>query len=106
MPGRRRSAIWSPDALADIEQIWNYYEQIAGRNTAEKVLREIGDVISTIEEHPFAGRSRNELRRGFRSLAAHLHVVFYRVVKNIPEIIRVLDGRQDIEEIFADGNRE
>jgi toxin ParE1/3/4 len=42
------------------------------------------------------------LRPGFRSLAARPHVVFYRVVNDIPEIIRVLDGRQDIEEIFAD----
>jgi len=29
-------------------------------------------------------------------------VVFYRVVNDAPEIIRVLDGRQDIEEIFAE----
>jgi plasmid stabilization system protein ParE len=46
----------------------------------------------------FAGRSRNELRPGFRSLATSTHVVFYRVVDDVPEIVRVLYGRQDIEE--------
>jgi plasmid stabilization system protein ParE len=29
------------------------------------------------------------------------HVVFYRVVDDIPEIVRVLDGRQDIDEKFV-----
>jgi toxin ParE1/3/4 len=59
-------------------------------------------VIVTIEDHPFAGRTREELRSGFRSLAATPHVVFYRVKNNLPEIIRILDSRRDIEEIFAD----
>jgi plasmid stabilization system protein ParE len=39
--------------------------------------------------------------RGLRSFAATPHVVFYRVVNDTPEIVRVLDGRQDIEEKFA-----
>jgi plasmid stabilization system protein ParE len=36
-----------------------------------------------------------------RSFAATPHVVFYRVANDTPEIVRVLDGRQDIEEKFA-----
>jgi toxin ParE1/3/4 len=77
--------------------------RIGGRQGHDrKIAREIGEVIATIEEHPFAGRARGELRQGFRSLSARPHVVFYRVVNDIAEIIRVLDGRQDIEEIFTD----
>lgn len=101
MTERRGTAIWSPEALLDLDQIWDYYERVAGRNTAEKIVRKIGEVIATIEQHPFAGRSRNELRSGFRSLAAAPHVVFYRVTGDVPEIIRVLDSRRDIEEIFS-----
>jgi toxin ParE1/3/4 len=67
-----------------------------------KIVRKIGEVIAVIEDHPFAGRSRNELRSGLRSLVAAPHVIFYRVADDIPEIIRVLDGRRDIEEIFSD----
>ena len=102
MAGRRGTAIWSPEALADLDEIWSYYERVAGSNTAEKILREISEVVTTVEDHPFVGRSRNELRAGFRSLAASPHVVFYRVVDDVPEIVRVLDGRQDIEEVFAE----
>jgi plasmid stabilization system protein ParE len=41
MAERRRAAVWSPEALDDRERIWDYYIQVAGRNTAEKILREI-----------------------------------------------------------------
>jgi len=104
MAGRRGAAVWSAEALADAVQIWDYYERVAGRQTAERIAREIGDVIALVEQHPFAGRARDEIRPGFRSLAAPRHVVFYRVVNDLPEIIRVPDGRQDIDEVFADGN--
>jgi toxin ParE1/3/4 len=101
MAERKRAALWSPEALDDREKIWDYYALIAGPNTAEKILREIGQVIALIEDHPFAGRSRNEVRPGLRSFAANPHVIFYRVVDGAPQIVRVLDGRQDIEEKFT-----
>jgi toxin ParE1/3/4 len=82
--------VWSPEVLADVVQIWDYYERVAGSNTAERIAREIDDVIALVEQHPFAGRARDEMRPGFRSLAATPHVVFYRVVNDVPEIIRVL----------------
>jgi toxin ParE1/3/4 len=44
-----------------------------------------------------------EIRAGLRSLAAAPQTVFYRLKDDRPEIVRVLDGRQDIEEIFSDG---
>jgi plasmid stabilization system protein ParE len=58
----RRAALWSPEALADRERIWGYYSGVAGRHTAEKVLRGIADVIALIENHPLAGRARGEVR--------------------------------------------
>jgi toxin ParE1/3/4 len=97
-----RPALWSPEALADLDQIWDYYAGVAGPNVADNVLREIGRVAAVIEDHPLAGRARDEIRLGLRSLAANPHVAFYRVVNGRPEIIRVLDGRRDIDEIFTD----
>ena len=101
----RRAALWSPEALDDRERIWDYYVGVAGRHTAEKIFREIAGVIALLEEHPFAGRARNELRPGLRSFASTPHVVFYPVVNDTPQIVRVLDGRQDIEEKFTAEDR-
>ena len=96
-----RAALWSLEALSDRESIWDYYVGVAGRHTAEKVLREIAKVIALIEEHPSAGRARDEVRPGLRSFSATPHVVFYRVIGDTPQILRLLDGRQDIDEKFA-----
>ena len=97
-----RPLIWSPEARADLDRIWGYYDQTAGRNTAEKIVRQIGRAALLIQDHPFAGRARDEVRPGLRSMAATPHVIFYRVKADTPEIVRVLDGRQDIDEIFAE----
>jgi toxin ParE1/3/4 len=98
----KRPALWSSEAVADISRIWDYYVGVAGFGTAAKLLREIGTLINLIEEHPFVGRSREEVRADLRSLSADPNVIFYRVADGIPEIIRILDGRQDIGEIFSD----
>jgi plasmid stabilization system protein ParE len=41
MAGRSGTAIWSPEAILDLDEIWTYYERVAGRNTAEKIVRKI-----------------------------------------------------------------
>ncbi|MBY0530559.1 MAG: type II toxin-antitoxin system RelE/ParE family toxin [Xanthobacteraceae bacterium] len=102
MTERRRPAIWSPEAITDLEAIWDYYTRAAGTPTAEKLVREIAALVENIEQHPMIGRARDELRAGLRLMAASPHVVFYRVIDNIPAVVRVLDGRQDIDEIFSE----
>lgn len=95
------ATVWSPAALADIDHLWDYYAQAAGRGTADRFLREIAKVVAVIDDFPLAGRARDEIRPGLRSLAAAPQTVFYRLRDDRPEIVRVLDGRQDIEEIFS-----
>lgn len=104
MTADRPVTLWSPEAVADLDSIWDYYVRAAGHGTAGKFMREIDGVVRLLEEHPRAGRSRDELRQGIRSIVAGMHVVFYRVSNDVPQIVRILDGRRDIEEIFA-GNR-
>jgi toxin ParE1/3/4 len=101
MAKHRRPIDWSSDARSDLSDIWDYYARIASRSTADKIVREIGKACQLLEDHPFAGRSRDEVRPGLRSVAASPHVVFYRVNDDVAKIVRVLDGRRDIDEIFA-----
>jgi toxin ParE1/3/4 len=46
------------------------------------------------------GRAREELLPGIRSFPFERYVVFYRVVKKTVEIVRLLHGARDIENIF------
>ncbi len=101
MVGHKLPVIWSPEALDDIDQLWDYYTEVAGGGTADRILRQIGQAVAVIEDFPHAGRARDEIRSGLRSLAVAPQVVFYRLKDDRAEIVRVLDGRQDIEAIFS-----
>src|SRR5882724_6181983 len=103
MAEHKPAIVWSPEALADIDNLWDYYAGAAGLGTADRILREIAKAVAVIDDFPLAGRARDEIRVGLRSLAAAPQIVFYRLKDDRPEIVRVLDGRQDIEEIFSDG---
>jgi toxin ParE1/3/4 len=104
MVGHKPPILWSSEARDDIDQLWEYYVSVAGRATADRIMREVAKVVSTIDDHPFAGRTRDEIRTGLRSLTATPQTIFYRLIDGRPEIVRVLDGRRDIEEIFSDDN--
>jgi toxin ParE1/3/4 len=106
MAEHKPAILWSPEAVADIDHLWDYYVQAAGRSTADRILREIAKAVAVIDDFPLAGRARDEVRPGLRSLATAPQIVFYRLKDARPEIVRVLDGRQDIEDIFSDGESE
>lgn len=41
MAERKAPVVWSPEALNDIDQLWDYYASVAGRATANRILPEI-----------------------------------------------------------------
>jgi toxin ParE1/3/4 len=79
MAEHKRPVVWSRDALDDIDHLWDYYASAAGRATADKVLRQISERVAVIDDFPLAGRTRDEIRTGLRSLATGPQIVFYRL---------------------------
>jgi toxin ParE1/3/4 len=99
MAGPERPIVWSSAALADLAEFWSHYAAVAGRLTADKTVRDVGEACRAIAARPFAGRARNDVRPGLRSIAAGAVVVFYRVGRDErAEVLRVLDRRKDVDE--------
>src|SRR5215475_7524589 len=97
--GTEQPVVWSSATLADLADIWSHYATVAGRLTANKTVRDVGEACRTVAARPFAGRSRNDVRAGLRSIAAGPVVVFYRAGRSDgTEVVRVLDRRKDVEE--------
>jgi toxin ParE1/3/4 len=63
MAEHKSRIIWSPEALDDIDRLWEYYAGTAGHLTANKLLRDVGMIVATIDDFPHAGRSRDEIER-------------------------------------------
>lgn len=103
MAAEPRRVAWSPEAEDDLFSIWNYIAQAAGPRTADDIVRRIGEVCRLLEDFPLAGRSRSDIRPGLRSVVSGPFVIFYRAERNMAEIVRVLDGRRDVDDVFSDG---
>lgn len=85
----------APQADQDLDSIWDFIATNSVR-VADKQIARIGEIFELLLENPLAGRERRELRAGLRSFAVGNYVIFYDLLPDGIEIIRVMHGRQDI----------
>ena len=87
----------STKALADLDEIWLYTFETWSVEQANRYYNLIFDEISYICEDPLSGKSMDDVRKGYRVSKVKSHLIFYKVVNDIVEIIRILHQRMDIE---------
>jgi len=88
----------SAQARADLLDIWLY---IADRDSraADRVVDEIERIYRLISTHPQMGRERPDILPGIRSFAVMSWTIFYRTEDRLIEIVRVVHGARDIDEV-------
>lgn len=93
--------IVKPEAEQDLEAIGDY---IARDNPQRAIafVRELRDHCKTIARNPLGYRERTELAVGLRSCAHGNYVIFFDVLSDAVEIIRVLHGTRDVPTVLAD----
>jgi len=91
--------VWSEKAEKDLLQTYGY---LAERNpqAADVFAREVDDKFKNLSRFPFIGRERSSLAPGLRSVLVGTHLIFYLVGREQIVIVRVIDGRMDIDEEF------
>lgn len=88
----------SPAARRDLDGIWDYTAERWGAEQAALYLRELQHAIGRAAANPLIGRSCEEIRPGYRKLAAGSHTLFYRIAaENIVDVVRILHQRMDID---------
>jgi toxin ParE1/3/4 len=88
----------SPAAQADLEQIWDYTHDCWGVDQAEDYVRELQRAINRVAANPRIGRASDDIRPGYRKLAAGSHTLFYRVTaENVIDVVRILHQRMDVD---------
>lgn len=76
--------------------------EAATEQVADSQLAAIESACVKLEYWPHAGRPRDGLLPGLRSVLAVPYVIFYRVQNDVVEVVRVLHGRRDIDSIFGE----
>ncbi len=84
-------------AKKDLEEIWLYSYKQHGEQQADKYYDELVAAMGIIQGNPHIGVACNYIRSGYRQYQVNLHIVFYRLSKDIVHIIRVLHESMDVK---------
>ena len=87
----------SKKAVADLDEIWFYTVEKWSLAQADRYYSLIFDEIDHICEHPTFGRLMDHIRKGYRASKVKSHLIFYRVIGETIEIIRILHERMNID---------
>jgi toxin ParE1/3/4 len=91
---------FAPVALQDLRDIWRGFAEYSSLTLADAKLAMLQEKLVILSQFPESGRRRDDLMLGMRSFPAVEFVIFYRIVDDSIQIIRVVNGRRDIEAIF------
>jgi toxin ParE1/3/4 len=89
-------------ASRDIEDIIDYVADQRGLDAADRLLGKINKKCGMLVQFPSLGVRREELAPGLRSISVEEYLVFYRLIENGVEILRVISGYRDLDALFAD----
>ena len=87
------------EAETDLFLIWERLS-LDSPDAADRVLDKLEASFDLLTTQPLMGRERPELAPGLRSFVAGRYVIFYLPYGNGVDVVRVLDGRQDIRREF------
>ncbi len=92
-------------AKRDLLEIWLYIarDSVANARRFDSFLRR---KFRGLAKTPGLGRSRDELGSGCRSLPVGNYVVLYRHQRGIVEILKVINGARDLDNILRPAAEE
>jgi toxin ParE1/3/4 len=89
-------------AISDLEEIWFHTVEKWSAAQADRYYNLIFDEINFICKDIESGKPMDHVRKGYRASKVKSHLIFYRVVNNVVEIIRILHERMDIDNRLAE----
>jgi toxin ParE1/3/4 len=94
--------VFSKKAVIDLEEIWLYTVEKWSVAQADRYYLLIIDEIDYICKNIDSGKPMDNIRKGYRASKVKSHLIFYLVVNDTVEIIRILHQRIDMENRLPD----
>ncbi len=100
MSSPRRTVILSPDAQADFTDIRLYTLQQWGENQRDRYEAALQRAIAALADFPEVGVRLPRLFSGCRVRPVGRHVLYYRIMGDVIEVVRILHERTDPTRYF------
>ena len=105
MPTKPERVVWAPKSKNDLLDIWRYYGRIASPEVADKFLRDLSEVSERLVDEALMWRARDEVMPGLRSIPLPPYLIFYRIIGDVVEVVRVLHERRNLAGILSKRER-
>jgi len=100
----KHDIIWSKDAGDELVDIISYIKYNTGNITAQKINKKIMDEVEKISENPEGRRIAPVLKEFGINHIQQFNInpwqIYYKLENNKMEIISIIDGRRNLEEIL------
>lgn len=91
--------IRSPEAKADALEIWSYIAE-DNPTAADRLLDRFDNLFRQLLAQPQLGKAVPELAVNLRFIPVGAYLIFYRLVENDIQVVRILHGARDITAEF------
>ena len=71
-------------------------------DAADQLIDKLKETFDLMATQPLMGRARPELAPALRSFTHGRYVIFYLPIEDGVNLVRILDGRQDLDAIFEE----
>ena len=92
---------FTPLARQDLLEIYDYIA-VDNLEAAGKLLDRFTQIFKRLAAMPFSGRRRSELGENIHCVPEGNYIIFYRPSSVGIQILRVLHGARNIEQIFSE----
>jgi toxin ParE1/3/4 len=95
--------IVAPSASRDLDRIAEYFLE-RNIDAGEQLFRAFNQKCLHLVKFPSIGRRYDDIRPNLRGLPLEGYIILYQLVDEGVEILRVVNGRQNLEALFANGD--
>ena len=93
--------ILAPSAIADLESLSDYF--LANNvDAGEKLFQKFNKRFQSLTQFPKLGKPYPYLHPDIRGLLEQNYIIFYRVSSDVVEIVRIVDARRNVLDLFRD----
>ncbi|BAZ25974.1 hypothetical protein NIES4073_68800 [Kalymmatonema gypsitolerans NIES-4073] len=90
-------------ASRDLDEIADYFAENS-LEAGERFFRDFARKCQQLVTFPNSGKSYAEIRPDLRGLSLEGYIIFYRVLDDGIEILRVVSGRRNFPSLFEESN--
>ena len=92
----------TPTANRELEELLQNLATIASFDTSDRFLKRLNQKLIKIAAFPNLGKGRPEWGDSYRSLPIDDYIIVYRVTEEMVEILRIISGYRDMDDLFTE----